>query len=54
MLEQECADILEETGQFKDFPLAHGFFDTLEGGQTASTSKLWQKLLTEFPIDKKR
>ena len=49
MFEQEWCDILEET--FKDFPLTHVFFDTIERGQTDSISKLCQKLLTEFPID---
>ncbi len=52
LLEQECAEVLEEA--FKDFPLAHVSFHNLDRGKTGSVAKLWQELLTEFPIDKKR
>jgi hypothetical protein len=52
LLEQECVEVLEEA--FKDFPLVHVSFHNLDRGKTGSVAKLWQELLTEFPIDKKR
>ncbi len=51
LLEQECSEVLEEV--FKDFPLEHVSFHNLDRGKTGSVAKLWQELLTEFPIDKK-
>jgi hypothetical protein len=51
LFEQECAEVFEET--FKHFPLSHIFFHDLDRGKSDSVTKLWQKLLTEFPIDKK-
>jgi hypothetical protein len=51
LLEQECAEVFEES--FQDFPLTHVFFHNLDRGKSVSVSKLWQELLTEFPIDKK-
>jgi hypothetical protein len=42
----------EET--FKDFPLAHIFSHKLDCEKSGSVVKVWQDLLTEFPIDKKR
>ncbi len=52
LLEQERADVFEEA--FKDFPLAHVLFHKLDRGKSGSIAKLWQELLTEFPLDKKR
>jgi hypothetical protein len=52
LLEQECAEGFEEA--FKDFPLAHDFFHEFDRGQSGRIAKLWQELLMEFPIDKKR
>jgi hypothetical protein len=52
LLEQECVEVFEEA--FKDFPLAHVLFQKLDRGKSGSIVKLWQELLTEFPLDKKR
>ena len=52
MLEQECADVLEEI--FKKNPLTHGFSHKLERGQTVSICTFCQELHTEFPIDNTR
>ncbi len=34
--------------------MAHIFFHKLDRGKSGSIAKLWQELLTEFPLDKKR
>ncbi len=52
LLEQECVEVFEET--FKDFPLAHVLFHKLNRGKSGSIVTVWQELLTEFPLDKKR
>jgi hypothetical protein len=52
LLERECAEVFEEA--FKDFPLTHVLFHKLHRGKSGSIDKLWQELLTEFPLDKKR
>jgi hypothetical protein len=51
LFEQECAEVFEEA--FKDFPFTHVFFHKLDRDKSGSVAKLWQELLTEFPIDKK-
>jgi hypothetical protein len=38
LLEQECAEVFEES--FKDFPMAHIFFQNLDRGKTDSVTKL--------------
>jgi hypothetical protein len=42
----------EET--FKDFPLVHIFFHKFDCEKSGSVVKVWQDLLTDFQIDKKR
>jgi hypothetical protein len=50
-LEQECAEVFEET--FQDFSLTLILFHKLDRDKSVSIVKLCQELLTEFPIDKK-
>ncbi len=50
LLEQECAEVFEET--FKDFLLSYVLFHKLDRDKSDSIVKLWQELLTEFPLDK--